>query len=137
MFDAELQTRVRTKLATIKNWAPGQVVQLAYPAPKGDLDFLKDHLGAFRERFEAYGLSRPRLIQKIWHILNERLELLCKSVGVAFLPVPRESLTEFGFLAPSYYAGDAGHANASYGSLLIEQIGDILRRGNAALQFSR
>ena len=86
------KTAHRSKLAAIKGWASGRVVQLAYPAPKGDLDFLKDHLGAFRERFEAYGLSRPRLVQKIWQILNERLALLCKSVGVAF-PTSSQSVT--------------------------------------------
>jgi hypothetical protein len=65
----------------------------------------------------------------VWKTHAEALRDLYAKHDVAFLDPPAASCGAEGFLE-SEYRGDAFHANAAYGRLLLSQIDDVLKTQN-------
>lgn len=75
------------------------------------------------------GMARvisPSLFRyKLWRLHSLVLREVCQPLGIEFVPVPKESQTEQGFLRPRYL-GDGVHGSVEYGALILEQMGGFL-----------
>jgi hypothetical protein len=105
-----------------------KVFCLSAPAPKEDEEHIKR--GAeqyFRDAgIDKIGVTPAILRLKLWELQQQALAEFCEDKGVTFLANPTGSRDDKGFLARDYYAGDATHANTSYGKLVLRQIAAAL-----------
>ena len=101
----------------------GQVVQLESPPPLADSAAIAAQADAyFKDRgIGDLGVASPGLRYKIWRLHSRIIAGYCAALGLRFLPVPRETQDEQGFLRPEF-AGDATHGNLSYGEALIRAL---------------
>lgn len=89
IFDAELEPTVRPQLEAIVSAAPCRVIQLLTPPPKADEAFMRQHIKQFAAFADALDPRYRPIRLKLWKIHNERVEVICKSLGVGVLPPPR------------------------------------------------
>lgn len=128
-FDHHLQTE--TLVPKLRAAAKGRVYVLACPPPKEDNAFMLGHLLAkwnkpYRgQDIAANGLNRPPLRRKLWVLECQRMEAWAASLDIGFAAAPQGCFDEQGFLAPQFYATDATHANADYGSLVLDLVVSI------------
>lgn len=116
--------------------AGGQVVLCGTPPPKGDAGFVREkilHEGYFRKTAEELGadletieISPPRLLYKLWKVMQNSLRDVATRHGARFMPVPETLQTSDGFLHPDYYAGDVTHANRAYGDVVLRQLAQLI-----------
>ena len=101
-----------------------RIACLMAPPPKKDNAFIEQyHDTRFaKEGISSFGVSPPELRMKFWRLQIRVLEELCSELGVDALMPPEGTRDEHGFLAPSFYANDATHANARYGEIVIQQL---------------
>ncbi|MBW9064487.1 hypothetical protein JNB71_14255 [Rhizobium herbae] len=120
-FAATVSTDTFTRKITQATTA--KVVVLATPPVKGDNDFIRSKLKNYRgHNVEESGVTPAAIRAKLW-----RLEMLCLAAHCAksrleFIPAPKEAITIDGFLRADLYGGDATHANADYGAMVINQL---------------
>lgn len=114
--------RDRLRLREIRRVA-GEVVQLESPPPLADSAAIAAQADAyFRNRaIGDLGVASPGLRYKIWRLHSRIIAGYCAALGLRFLPVPRETQDEQGFLRPAF-AGDATHGNQAYGEALIRAL---------------
>ena len=115
-------------LKAIRRSTRAKVFHLAPPPPKEDNSFISQF---FESRFAGEGIgelgpSRPQLRLKCWKVQTDCLQRLCAGLDIELVLPPAAALTEQGFLAPTYYAKDATHANRRYGELVLKQILEIV-----------
>lgn len=102
------------------------------PAPKEDDDFIRSRFRTephFVKVAANMGLdptkvplSPPLLRLKLWIILQDLLREAAEETGATFVPVPRSTQTEAGFLHRSCYADDVTHANLAFGDLMLGEL---------------
>jgi hypothetical protein len=114
--------RDRIRLHEIRRIA-GDFVQLESPPPVADSAYVAEQADAyFKDRAIArLGVASPALRYKIWRLHSRIVADVCAGLGVRFLPVPRETQDEQGFLRREY-VGDATHGNQAYGEALIRAL---------------
>lgn len=99
------------------------VVLLATPPVKGDNEFIHSKMKNYRGHDVAEaGVTPANIRAKMWRLEMSCIEAYCSELGAAFIPAPSEALTGDGYLRPDLYGGDATHANAAYGAMVIEQL---------------
>lgn len=123
-FDAGIRGRDGKSLAALRKATRARVVHLQPPPPKRDnAHILHHHESKFaQDNIVGLGVSAPELRMAFWRLQAQLLEKLCAELNITVLPPPPAALDVDGFLAPEFYAGDATHANASYGELVLQQI---------------
>ncbi len=101
---------------------------LSVPAPKEDeAHILKGAETYFRNAgISDIGVSPAPLRLKLWELQNRALAKFCADSKLTFLPNPPGTRDADGYLERAYYAGDATHANAAYGGLVLDQIAAML-----------
>lgn len=96
------------------------------PPPLLDIEpfLLADSHKALRERF---GVGTPAFRYKMWLIQSEADRCRSKAAGARFLEPPKLARDAMGFRLPQM-SNDIIHANACYGSLILNQIhfGDLM-----------
>ncbi len=114
--------RDRLRLREIRRVA-GNFVQLESPPPVADGGYIAKRADAFfKDRAIAdLGVAPAALRYKIWRLHSHIVAGYCAALGVSFLPVPRETQDDGGFLKPEY-AGDATHGNEAYGEAVIRSL---------------
>jgi hypothetical protein len=135
-FDQHLETETGVK--KIKAAAVGQVHVLSAPPPKQDNEFMMQKLLAkwnkpYRgQDIAASGLNSASLRLKLWLLECERLKKWSEGLKMKYVPAPSACLNNDGFLAESYFAADATHANSKYGALVLGLVASIVdqRHGN-------
>lgn len=127
MFDS-LKRGYGKQLVRIAKASAAPVFCLSAPAPKEDDEhILKGAETYFRDAgISDIGVSPAALRLKLWELQNRALAKFCSESNLAFLPNPPRARDANGYLARAYYAGDATHANAAYGSLVLDQIAGML-----------
>lgn len=120
-FAATIRRDSFTKKLSIATKA--KVALLATPPVKGDNEFIHSKMKNYRGHDVATaGVTPARIRAKLWRLEMSCIKAYCADIGAEFIPAPKESLTEAGFLLPALYGGDATHANATYGAMVIEQL---------------
>ncbi|KKC26968.1 hypothetical protein [Sphingomonas sp. SRS2] len=114
--------RDRIRLREIRRVA-GEVNQLESPPPLADSEAIAAQAEAyFKDRgIGNLGVASPGLRYKIWRLHSRIVAGYCAELGMRFLPVPRETQDEKGFLLPQF-GGDATHGNRDYGEAVIRQL---------------
>ena len=112
-------SRDHARLREIRRVA-GAAIQLESPPPLADSAAIAAQADAyFKDRgIAALGVASPGLRYKIWRLHSRIIAGYCAELGLGFLPVPRETQDDNGFLLP-HLAGDATHGNAAYGEAVI------------------
>ena len=114
--------RDRCRLRAIRRSA-GAFVQLESPPPLADDVLIAERADAyFHGRGIAHlGIAPRGLRYKIWRLHSRIVADYCAELGARFLPVPRETQDQDGFLLP-HFAGDATHGNRAYGEAVIRAL---------------
>lgn len=109
-----------------------QVLLIGSPPPKEEDVFIRQRLQA--EPFlaeiarksgvgwDALALSPPILRLKLWTTLQDLMRELAQECGALYVPCPKQSQTEKGFLHSCYAYNDVTHANQKYGELMIKEL---------------
>lgn len=104
---------------------PCRIVHFGPPPPKRQLD----RPFKFREvdgQMIRFAFNDPLTRLALWRIEAEAVAAHLSALGVENCPVPAEAVDAQGFLDARYGAGDATHANAGYGALLLDRFESIL-----------
>lgn len=115
-------------LSLVANASAAPVFCLSAPPPKEDeAHIMKGAETYFREAgISGIGVSPAPLRLKLWELQNRALASFCAELNVTLLPSPPGTQSAKGYLERAYYAGDATHANAAYGGLVLDQIAAML-----------
>jgi len=116
------------QLGRIAKASAAPVFCLSVPAPKEDeAHILEGAETYFRDAgISDIGVSPAPLRLKLWELQNRAVANFCSDSKVTFLPNPPGTRDANGYLERAYYAGDATHANAAYGGLVLDQIAAML-----------
>ena len=76
----------------------------------------------FFDALQERGVGRPLLRYKLWRVQSSLLKELCTVLGIKFVPAPVGAQDAEGLLSEPYWGGDATHANAAYGQLVLDDI---------------
>lgn len=114
--------RDRIRLREISRIAE-DVIQIESPPPLADNAAIAAQADAyFKNRaIGDLGVASPGLRYKIWRLHSRIVAGYCAALGMRFLPVPRGTQDQQGFLRPEF-AGDATHGNPLYGEALIRAL---------------
>jgi hypothetical protein len=117
-------------LAEVVSLASAPVVHVVGPPPpraweaphaRTNLESLRTKFGeATIARLESAG-GRRRLLA-LWRLTLELAKETCHALSITWMPPPSAACDDEGFLLPEY-SHDLVHANAAYGSLVLEQLG--------------
>lgn len=120
--------RAGTMIPKIKAATAARVFHLAPPPPKADEFFIRMKMRRYRGTdIKDVELNSPLLRLRLWQIEMMVLREVCASWGVGLLLPPSAACTSEGFLHPYFYGTDATHANAEYGALILQQLGDLAK----------
>jgi hypothetical protein len=126
MIDEALSKR-STKWRTFHSLARktrAKVVFICTPPPKAENEFIRQR-AARSLALDGESIASPALRLKLWRAEAELVRKLAEEYGAVFLDPPVETMTPDGFLRREYYE-DATHANAAYGSLVLDQLQGML-----------
>jgi hypothetical protein len=120
---------------SLRDWLPYlreltdlPIYQIAPPPPiVGDAFMQERASGDLRKQIERYGIAAETLRSKAWQVCVLAFERQCAAYGVELIRAPAEALGETQCLLPQYRGNDVVHANAAYGSLLIDRMLQIER----------
>ena len=76
----------------------------------------------------AAPITAPSVRRKLWQVLQTVVAECAARQGAAFIGVPPAACDPDGFLLPHLSAGDATHANAAYGALMLAELARHLDR---------
>jgi len=89
--------------------------------------------GIFAITVERLGLTLNRVCvtpapirMKLWRVLQEEYQRICRERRVPYLPPPRECLDAEGYLCEECSADDSTHANAVYGAIVVAQLKQLV-----------
>jgi hypothetical protein len=71
-----------------------------------------------------YGIAPPAFRYKLWRVQSLLLRELCSELGIEFVPASAEVQDPQGMLAKSFWVGDATHANASFGKMVLDAVAE-------------
>ncbi len=128
-FASGIRQRDGKTLEALRAATRAKIVHLQAPPPKASNAFIRDyHDTQFASQgISQFGVSAPELRLKFWRLQNLALKELCDELDIEMLPPPPNACDSKGFLARSFYARDATHANAEYGELVVAQLEDRFR----------
>jgi hypothetical protein len=122
-------------IAALRSATQARMIHVLAPPPKHKNMFIESHHDTYfkKEGIGRLGVSSADLRMKFWKLQNLAVEEICAGLGIETLPPPPEALDPNGFLAGTFYAGDATHANIAYGELVLAQLEDrFMNRAVAA-----
>lgn len=123
-FAATIRNDTFTK--KISKATMAKVILLATPPVKGDNEFIHSKMKNYRGHdVAAAGVTPAQIRAKLWRLEMRCIESYCAEIGAAFIPAPKEAITEDGYLRPDLYGADATHANEKYGAMVIDQLRTI------------
>lgn len=132
VFRADIQMLEHILQRMLDSKGPRPVV-LGTPPPRGDNDAIRAAMLASREfyaqvaaRSGLYDLATAplapvRLRYKLWCLLQVMMEEVATRLGLKYWPVSDSATTEDGFLRREFWGEDTTHANAAYGSLMLDE----------------
>jgi hypothetical protein len=110
----------------LKSISAVRLYLLCLPPTIGDECYIRCNPGGFAEQIEKRGITPVAIRYKLWWLQASLQKELSRNCGAVFVPVPPAAVNSDGCLLPEYYGGDAVHANAEYGALVIEQLAALV-----------
>jgi hypothetical protein len=102
--------------------ATGPVIQIEPPPPLAEAE----HIAPFVPWFLFPGQPRvvaPKWLRyKLWRMHSDVIAAACAGFGIGYQRAPDQAKDREGFLDPRFNE-DGAHANASYGALVLEDLG--------------
>ncbi|MFP5255293.1 MAG: hypothetical protein ACLGI8_05515 [Acidimicrobiia bacterium] len=98
-----------------------RVSHLAPPPPLASAELITAEPELFREVIDRFGLAPGPLRRAVHELYLDELAALLCSIGVALVAPPPSATDADGYLVEELRAG-ATHANAAYGSLVLDQV---------------
>jgi hypothetical protein len=129
------QLTTANKIRRLRDSAKSPVHLLSTPPPKRSNEFmmerfLRSNKSVYRGRsIEEAGIERPEVRLKLWKLESRLIQDWARAEGMAFVPAPPQSFDKAGYLREEFYFDDATHANAAYGSLVVDQIKRLAEAG--------
>lgn len=125
-FDAELSSHTLVHIRKlIEHFTSSRFFILCMPPPSGDANHIQQFPGVFKDKLDL-GVSPMSLRLKLFNIQRDLLQNSCQSLGVGFVEVPRDAVDQDGSLKRQYWNADPTHGNIDYGSLVVDQIKEIV-----------
>lgn len=114
------------RIIELKARSRSKVIHLMTPPPKFDNDYIKSKTNRDRDKMVGeYDINPPGLRLQLWKVEMKALEMFCAQNSITLIPPPSSSITSEGFLDKKYWGGDATHANALYGQLVLKQLEEL------------
>ncbi len=128
---------LRMTLGFLESRYPGRIWIVGSPPPSED-NAVKDRFLA--SRAQAHGtpsvlLPPPIVALKLWLLVTESVQTLCKECGVRFIDCSPVACNERGFFKPEY-EHDGVHGNARYNELLAQHLVSVIGTAEAAMTSS-
>ena len=101
------------------------------PAPKPltyvttrlkDEPFFTDIAKSLQVDIDSLEVTSDLIRLELWKLMSEMLENTAQQLGTRFLSTPEAAVDASGMLLEKYWNPDVSHANAEYGTLLVEKI---------------
>ncbi len=128
-FQAHSQANKVVKRLLVRSRARN--LHLMTPPPIGENEYIASVAEKYRDKLVTVaGINPPMLRKSLWEIERDVMSRVLGEAGASLL-MPPDAALEDGFLRPEFRVGDATHANADYGRLVLRQLID-LARGNGA-----
>ena len=115
----------RSTLVAFRSRYPGPFMHLESPPPPRDDEFVAASLDEFFKSRPLGDVVSASLRYKLWRLHSTIVRSFCHELGIAFVSTPAEACDPYGFLDRRAY-GNATHANAWYGGLVLQQIGALV-----------
>jgi len=109
-------------LDTIKKISRIKTYFLEPPPPVPSEAHIRKHPSSFREKINQHGVSPAVFRYKLWRLQAKLVREHCASLGLDYIPVPKEAQNRQGLLRRPYWNIDPTHGNAAYGALVLNQI---------------
>lgn len=118
----QLMSSTFSLLRAARAAVPDSMVQLEPPPPISDNEYIRKNLDEhiFDARPEL-SVSSPLLRYKLWRAHSELMRETCAGLGIRYVNVPTNALSEGRFLRADLYANPT-HANGLYGEMLLSQV---------------
>ena len=97
-------------------------IQIESPPPIASEEHIYAHPVGFEKKITTLGISPRQLRRKLYLLHGEIIQEYCKKLGIEYLPSPVASKDTQGYLKEKYWATDPSHANAEYGSLVLDDV---------------
>ena len=121
-----LPASLKSVIAIKRAFPDVRCTQVECPPPNGDDAWVLENIGEwFKQHMPPERLEHTtaRLVRyKVWRIYSSVFRREVAKAGVDYLKCPAEGSDPDGFLKPEYFGGDATHASATYGRLVLDQI---------------
>lgn len=123
-FRSSLRRGDGEMIAALRRSTKARVVHLLAPPPKRKNNWIEHYHDTFfaTEGIGQLGISKPELRMKFWRLQSRALNEIGGELDVEVMGPPGAACDADGFLARDCYAGDATHANAKYGELVLQQL---------------
>jgi hypothetical protein len=102
------------------------IVHCESPAPIPSESHIRTYPKVFAKNIDKFGVAPATFRLKLWKLQSEIYREFCAAHDIAFLPVPKETLDENGFLSSKAWGLDPTHGNAWYGERVIFQVADYV-----------
>jgi hypothetical protein len=127
-FETFLSGWVATTVATLRGAFKGKAYYLETPPPKADADYIRANAEAYfrTDGVVALNVSPAPFRRRLWQVQSRMTERLCESLDLGFVRAPRGGFDAEGYMARECYGGDATHASAAYGELVLRDLEALL-----------
>lgn len=130
---ADYLAAYRDWIATFAKILPAQAVVFPPSPPVGDNAWIQANPGAFEAALERNGISPPAYRLAIYRAWCDETRKACAEHGLRFVELPPDVFTPEGFLRECYYDEEPSHANAAYGSRMLEHLAQAFAAPPAAV----
>lgn len=105
------------------------------PPPKADGAYIRTNAESYFRSADKFDLevSPAGFRRRLWIVQSRALRRMCDRIGLKLLDAPAEGMDADGFLAREAYGGDATHANAVYGEMVLRRL-EALAPAQAVLE---
>ena len=118
--------RFNKNLRVLKeHFSNSQIFHICSPPPIESSDHIRKYPCSFAQEIEM-GVAPAALRRNLYDIQTAVYEEFCSALSINFIDPPIVSLTETGFLKEDYFSIDPTHANAKYGTLVWNQMNEII-----------
>ena len=114
-------------LQAVRRHMPGRMLHLESPPPIPSTEYILAHPGTFGKKIVERGIAPVWLRYKLWRLASTIFREECITLGIEWVPVPRQMQDADGMLIARAWSRDATHANPWYGRCLLRNLATRLR----------
>ena len=118
--------RFNSNLRALKDhFSDSQIFHICSPPPIESAERIRKYPGIFAEQM-GMGVAPAALRRNLYDIQTAIYKEFCSALDINVIDPPASSLTPSGFLKEGYLSNDPTHANAKYGTLVWNQMNEII-----------